>query len=214
MQVNSITPDFLDSIDNIIFDLGGVIVGLDEQLTKDAFNEIIGINEIAGTEYTEYFHKIERGQITDPDFRAVLRRIAKENNKPEPTDEQLDYAWNKMILKIPRENLELLRDLRTRYNIFLLSNTNSIHLKFFIDNAFLDGDNFEDFEKLFIQTYYSHLIDSRKPEQKAYETVLGDHQLDPERTLFIDDNSPNFTGAIDLGIRCYELKGRLTEIGL
>ena len=78
MQVNSITPDFLDSIDNIIFDLGGVIVGLDEQLTKDAFNEIIGINEIAGTEYTEYFHKIERGRsqilILEQCFAGLQKR--------------------------------------------------------------------------------------------------------------------------------------------
>jgi glucose-1-phosphatase len=214
MQIESINQDFLSGIENIIFDLGGVIVGLDEQLTKSAFKELIGINEISGTPYTDYFHQIERGEISEQRFRELLRGIAKEHGLGEPTDEQLDFAWNKMILKIPPCNLELLSKLKDKYNIYLLSNTNSIHLKFFTENAFFEDAEFTGFEKLFIETYYSHLIKARKPEVNAYKVVLDDHKLDPSKTLFIDDNAPNFAGAIELGIHCYELKEELTELGL
>ena len=214
MQIDSINQDFLNGIENIIFDLGGVIVGLDEQLTKNAFRELIGIDEISGTPYTDYFHQIERGEISEKNFRAALRGIAKEHGLVGATDEQLDYAWNKMILKIPPCNLELLSKLKDKYNIYLLSNTNSIHLKFFKDNAFVEGADFTGFEKLFIKTYYSHLIKARKPEANAYKVVLDDNNLDPSKTLFIDDNAPNFAGAIELGVHCYELKGELTALGL
>lgn len=213
-QLSKLTPEFLSNIENIIFDLGGVIVGLDESLTKDAFREIIGLDQIAGTKYTEFFHKIETGSIPEEEFRAALKEAAKDHGLSMPDDSSLDLAWNKMILTIPHKNIELLKILSQRFNIFLLSNTNSIHLRYFSENAFLDGCDFEAFEKLFINTYYSHLIGARKPDREAYDYVINGNSLEPSKTLFIDDNAPNFKGALEAGIYCYQIKGDLDSIGL
>ena len=72
-EIKKIDKQLMSKIDNIIFDLGGVIVGLDEQLTKDAFNSIIGLSEISGTKYTQYFHDIETEQFQRKhlDMRSV-----------------------------------------------------------------------------------------------------------------------------------------------
>jgi putative hydrolase of the HAD superfamily len=214
LKQKDLSPDFLSGIDNIIFDLGGVIVRLNETLTKDAFFDIIGLSEISGTEYTKFFHMIEVGAISEQGFRDELKKIAINNGKSEPSDTDLDYAWNVMILKIPPANIALLKELSKKYNIYLLSNTNSIHLEYFKENAFFEGMDFSMFEKLFIDTHYSHLIEARKPDREAYQVVLDKHNLDANKTLFLDDNAPNFKGAFEAGIYCHHLTTPLTSIGL
>ena len=118
-----------------------------------------------------------------------------------------------MILDIPYENIELLRQLKTKYRIFLLSNTNQIHLdKYTLDvkRAF----DIDSLDVLFEKTYYSHEMNMRKPNLDIYESVLVKSNLVAEETLFIDDSEENIKAAKKTGIQAYHLKQGETIVEL
>ena len=182
----------------LIFDLGGVIVDLDMQKTYHQLGAISGLHpDKIKTDYwgLEPFKLYETGRISDDEFRSFLRDFL----KFEGDDQLLDEAWNAMILGVPAEKLALLQRLRKDHELFLLSNTNFIHMNCVRQKLLPHGvDSFDNF---FDKQYYSHLINMRKPDTEIYQYVLDDNNLDPKYTLFIDDNADNIKGAANLGIQ-------------
>ncbi len=191
----------MEAIKNIIFDLGGVLIHLQPQWTEAAFCALAG----SKAEYTRIstllhqeniFNDFEIGAIDATKFIGALQQY----NQNAVSKEQLETAWNAMLLDIPAKGLTLIQDLKERgYNVYLLSNTNSIHLTAFTDIA-KQEHGITDFDALFDKAYYSHLIGARKPNVEAFEYVLKDAQLKASETLFIDDNAPNLVGARQAGI--------------
>ncbi|WP_155182098.1 HAD family hydrolase [Fulvivirga lutimaris] len=182
---------------NLIFDLGGVIINLDTSLTIKAFAKLSGrsLEEvITFSEEEPSFHLYEKGQITDADFRTAIRALTSK----QLDDNSIDEAWNAMILDLPIERIKLLRSLKERHNIYLLSNTNSIHMECVNDVRKKAG--IESFDQLFHYDYYSHIMRKRKPDADIFEQVLQENNLDPKQTLFLDDNYDNINGASNLGI--------------
>ena len=116
----------VEKIKNIIFDLGGVILNIDYQLTVTAFKEI-GFdgfeNAYSQAAQHQLFDKLETGIISPQEFRDGIRKVAQKDL----SDAEIDYAWNKIILDLPAARIALLNQLKTRYRCFLLSNTNKIH---------------------------------------------------------------------------------------
>ena len=188
-------------IRNIIFDLGGVLLDVDVQQTLDAFNDL-GLNgKIIMEIYhrpVNFFYEFEKGRITAKEFRDSLRKLTNRNI----SDEEIDVAWNAMILGFPEEKIKLLIHTKEKYKIFLLSNTNELHLPYYSNRLTeqFPGTNLDD---LFETTYYSHLVKERKPDPEIYKYVLEDSQLNPEETLFIDDMLPNIEMAQTFGIVTY-----------
>ncbi|BDS14096.1 HAD family hydrolase [Aureispira anguillae] len=191
----------MKGIKNIIFDLGGVLIHLQPAYTEAAFCALVGdkkefqrISKIliqAGV-----FDDFETGKLTEEAFIHAL----KEHNSNPVTRAQLETAWNAMLLNIPSNGLELLEELKAKgYRVYLLSNTNSIHLREF-RQIVAKEHGIEDFDALFDKAYYSHLINERKPDEAAFQYVLDDAQLIASETLFIDDNAPNLVGARAAGI--------------
>ena len=112
------------NIKNIVFDLGGVLVDLDFKsaingLQKAGFANVK--EQLQASDREGIFQKFELGEITADEFRAAIR----ENAIVTLTDTEIDNLWNLMLLEIPREKLELILDLRGKYMVYLLSNTNS-----------------------------------------------------------------------------------------
>ncbi|MDB5017412.1 MAG: yihX [Mucilaginibacter sp.] len=192
----------MKNIKNIIFDYGNVIFSLDFLKSQQAWKEL-GIDN--SSEF--YSHKtqdpiftdFERGDITATHFRDGIRQITK-NQKL--TDQQIDHAWNSLLLGIAEGNHELLLDLKTRYRTFLLSNINAIHYDY-IMNYLKTEFGFDNNEHLFEKTYYSHLTGKRKPESAIFEMVLKENDLTPAETLFIDDSPQHLAAAQKLGIQTY-----------
>ncbi|MEX2336780.1 MAG: HAD family phosphatase [Fulvivirga sp.] len=181
----------------LLFDLGGVIINLDVQRT---INELAGLAKADATLLKgkhlnhEQFKQYETGAITDEAFRSFLKELL----QYEGHDQVLDEAWNAMILDIPLERLQLLERLRKNHTLFLLSNTNTIHMKRVNERLLTHG--VASFDPFFDKQYYSHLINRRKPDADCYAFVLEDNKLEPEDVLFIDDNEDNIKGAANLGI--------------
>ena len=146
---------------------------------------------------------------TDEEFIASLQKMA---GSSLGTD-VIQKAWNALLIRFPAERIELLKKLRQKYRLFLLSNTNAIHVVEFqkiYSNTFQNGSLVDLFDKV----YYSNEIGMRKPNAEIYEFVLKDSQLLPEETLFIDDSLPNVEGAKQVGIQAIHLKPGQTILDL
>ena len=195
------------NIDAIIFDLGGVILNLNVRNSIDAFIKLgfSNVEEEMGRilnrrseENPGIFHLYETGLITSTQFRAGIRKYIDKNLD----DRDIDRAWTAMLLDLPPENLSLMEKLSKSFRIFLLSNTNAIH----IENLHAISENnhgFSSLVKLFEKAYYSHEVKMRKPDVGIFHYVIKDAGLNAESTLFIDDSLINVQGAQKAGLHAY-----------
>ncbi|WP_295769325.1 HAD family phosphatase [uncultured Mucilaginibacter sp.] len=195
----------MKNIKNIIFDYGNVIFSIDFERVQKSLKDL-GIKDVevffGHLQQDPVFDAFDRGQITSAQFRDKIREKAGKNDL---TDEQIDAAWNSILIGIADGNHDLLLKLKDKYRTFLLSNINDIHYHFimkYLNNNFgFDGN-----DHLFEKVYYSHFTGKRKPEQAIFEQVLFENGLNASETLFIDDSPQHLKGAEKLGIQTYLMK--------
>jgi putative hydrolase of the HAD superfamily len=201
-------------IKSVVFDFGGVILNIDFNKTAEAFASL-GVDrfiEMYSQKNADHlFRHYEEGKLSEPEFYDAIRRSI--NNTL--SDEQIRHAWNALLLDYRIKAIDTLKKIRPHYNLYLLSNTNSIHVAAFtkIYHEQFGGGNLEDhFDKI----YYSHIIGLRKPAKEAYEYVLKENNLIAAETLFVDDTEPNIPPAKELGMQTVLLeKGMgIEDIGL
>jgi FMN phosphatase YigB (HAD superfamily) len=189
----------MQGIKNIIFDLGGVILNLDNQRTEDAFVALGAKNfrEYFGHGFAaSFFKEYEIGRISDRQFIDSVRQLIGLST----SDQAIIDSWNALLLDFPAERIQLLRDLRKTYRLFLFSNTNALHLtavRQIWNASFGEGSLDQYFEK----TYYSHLMGMRKPDRESFEFILKENELDGQETLFVDDAIVNVEGAEKAGLK-------------
>jgi putative hydrolase of the HAD superfamily len=119
-------------------------------------------------------------------------------------DETIDRAWNSLLLDFPDDRKHFLYELAKKYRLFLLSNTNEIHIRCFENILKRDhGKNF--LPEVFEKTYYSSRLGMRKPDTEIFDFVLKDNGLDPHETIFIDDTERHVKGGQVAGISSYWL---------
>jgi HAD superfamily hydrolase (TIGR01509 family) len=188
----------MDNVKNIIFDLGGVIMDIDVKQTLQAFSKL-GIENIEnyfGHGFAaSFFSDHEAGRISDEGFLKEIKKLL----TGEVSDEAVIDAWNALLLRFPPERITLLKELKSRYRLFLFSNTNAIHYDKFseIYRNIFSGE----LEDLFERAYYSHSLGHRKPDTSGFELIIKENGLDPKQTLFVDDAFINVEGAIKTGLK-------------
>jgi FMN phosphatase YigB (HAD superfamily) len=194
----------MQNISNVILDLGGVLLNLDFGRTGKAFTDL-GIKDFEA-HYTMFkgsplFDDLETGRISEAAFFDGFRKLT----GAALTDAQITGAWNAMLLDFPKKRMAYLRQLRGKYRLFLLSNTNAIHYKAF-QQIFRKDIGLGSFDDCFDKAYYSHLIGARKPEKEVFSRILDEQRLNPKKTLFIDDLAQNLEGAKAVGMQTLHLK--------
>lgn len=201
----------MQNIKNIIFDYGNVIFRISFEKAQQRWREL-GIKDVESffghLQQDPLFDRFDRGQVTAAEFRDSVRL---KTGNPALTDQQIDTAWNSMLLGIAPGYHELLLQLKARYRTFLLSNINPIHYDY-IMHYLKDEFGFEGNDHLFEKVYYSHFTGMRKPEPAIFESVLNENQLIPQETLFIDDSPQHLAAAEKLGICTYLMKAPDTLI--
>jgi putative hydrolase of the HAD superfamily len=192
------------SIKNLIFDLGGVLLNLHLDRTHRAFAEAsnTSVDEVRSRiSASPFFNNYEKGLHSDREFRGKINEFLKTNL----SDQEIDRAWNAMLGDVPADRLDLLGRLRSNYKIFLLSNTNQIHLDSF-SAAIRAAHQQASLDSFFDKAYYSHVMKMRKPDAEIFQFVLNENQLEPVQTLFLDDNLDNLAGASKLGIQTFHVQ--------
>lgn len=189
-------------VKSIIFDLGAVLLNIDYQKTINEFDKL-GINKASEfyskKTQTNIFNLLECGEISVQNF---LKEIQKSCNKADFND--IIFAWNALLLDLPQERIELLKTVKQNYNIFLLSNTNSIHISEFRNQ--IGERRYLEFYNMFDKVYYSHEIGFRKPNKEAFQIILNENNLNPQEVLFIDDSPQHIEGAKKLGLQTHHLQ--------
>ena len=190
-------------IKNIIFDLGGVILDIDESIVYKELEKLgINVSELAHSkDFKELISKFDTGIYTAPTFRKKAKALL---GLEKMTDQKFDSIWNAMLLDIPRERIEAIEQVKKHYKIFLMSNTNEIHYDLYVRDLQLRF-GYKEFDALFDKSYFSFDIHLEKPDPRFFEMILDHEGLLPEETLFIDDTETNIKVAKKLGIRTYHI---------
>jgi HAD superfamily hydrolase (TIGR01509 family) len=190
-------------IKNIIFDLGGVLLNVEMKKTIEAFARL-GWKETEQKASTQnrlsVFENLETGADSLIRFRENIREML----PGRPADDEIDHAWNAMLIDFFPGTVDYLSQLKSGYSLYLLSNTNALHLNHFREIFF--NDYSFPIDNLFKKTYYSHEIGFRKPNPMAYLKVLEDAALIPGKTLFVDDLKPNTDAAAELGMKVLHIE--------
>ncbi len=190
----------LAGIRNLLFDLGGVIINLDRQRCVDALtalgdekaDEMLDLSVQRGT-----LMDLEEGKISPGDFfKRMRQKIGKA-----VSDEEIVHALNELLIGIPLDRLTLLRKLRQRFNVMMLSNTNPIMFdtkiaECFAQEGLLITDYFDD-------VYLSYRLKSCKPDIAIFKKVIELSRIVPQETLFFDDSQKNLDAAASLGFKTF-----------
>ncbi|MBF4470415.1 HAD family hydrolase [Flavobacterium sp. HJJ] len=184
-------------INAIIFDFGDVFINLDKQATLD------GLKNLGIPQWNEDLNQLnlqyEVGAISGDDF---LSGIQKHTNGA--SIEDIRAAWNAILADFPLYRLEFLQMLSQKYRLFLLSNTDAIHIDTFEQKT--GASFYSDFYQCFEKVYFSFEIGMRKPNPDVYSFVLDQHGLQAKHTLFIDDKKENTDSASALGLQTWNLQ--------
>ncbi|CAN5897928.1 HAD family phosphatase [soil metagenome] len=183
--------------------MGGVLMNLDYNKTTEAFKNLgyvdfekmysmLAVNNV--------FDDLETGKIGEMEFYDAMLKVGNGH----VSIEQINTAWNAMMLDFRETSLKQLEALGRSHQLFLLSNTNQIHKKAF-DVIFRKQTGIQSLDILFKKAYYSHLVGLRKPGEEIFRFVLADAGISVEETLFIDDLIANVETARKLGFKTHLL---------
>lgn len=202
----------LTNINNIIFDLGRVLLNLDFDASIKAFQKL-GLEKDVLNNQQAYsdpvFYELEVGKVSPKEFCNGVRRVL---NNLKLTDKQIEDAWYAMILDIPEKRVKMVQQLSKNYNIYLFSNTNHIHIER-LKKEFKTEYGF-DFPSLFTKAYYSHEIHERKPDLVSYQKVIDLSGVNPKESIFIDDLEKNIIGAEKAGLKTFWLKDGMEMVDI
>ncbi len=201
---------------NLIFDLGDVIIPIDMGAPIRNFATLSGLPEAEVTalwKQHNLWYQYETGVVDDETFRQHVRQLLQKNDRMSSgvessdrdalhwADEVIDTAWNTILLELPVERVDRILELKAsgQYRLFLLSNTNAIHIR--QANNMLAALGRPSLENLFERVFLSHEVRMAKPSPAIYQHVLAEVGLVAEETAFFDDNAANIEAASALGIQ-------------
>lgn len=193
-------------IKNIIFDFGDIFINLDKEAPLRGIFEL-DPGFVLDEETDQVNKAYETGKLDTPDFVAHYRKKI-----PHAREEELVSVWNSIILDLPVSRVRFLENLNRSgvYRLFLLSNTNALHMVQVKKNT--ENELFHTFRSQFEQFYLSHEIGLRKPNADIYEFVLQENGLNPTETLFIDDLPENTEAAARLKLHTWNLKPGMEDV--
>ena len=186
-------------IKNLLFDFGDVFINLDKKAPEQALAKM-GIRYIDDN-VNRWNINYEKGFLTSEELISnYLKKF------PSLTEISFIKAWNSIILDFPQHRLDWILNLKesSKYRLFLLSNTNDLHIEQVIKN--MGALRYSQFQNCFERFYLSQQINLRKPDLEIYDYVLQNDNLIAEETLFIDDTILNTAAAASMNIKTWHLE--------
>lgn len=184
-------------INAIIFDFGDIFINLDKPGLEKAFREL-GLKEWHA-DLDQLNKKFEVGKCSEIEFLQGFQK-----HLPHASIEDIRNAWNTIIGDLPLHRLEFLQNLKGKYRLFLLTNTDEIHINHFENKEGMSVSR--DFYNCFEKVHYSFELGKRKPDVEVFKFLINKHELSPKRTLFIDDRKDNTDAAASVGMEVWNLQ--------
>lgn len=184
-------------INTIIFDFGDIFINLDKPALEKSFRDL-GLKEWHA-DLDQLNKRFEVGKSSEIEFLQGFQK-----HLPTVSLEDIRKAWNTVLGNFPLHRLEFLQSLKGKYRLFLLSNTDEIHISHFEHR---EGMSFSrDFYNCFDKIYFSYEMGIRKPDIEVFKLLINKHELSPKRTLFVDDRKDNTDAAASLGMEVWNLQ--------
>jgi FMN phosphatase YigB (HAD superfamily) len=188
----------------LLFDLGNVLLPIDLSLTYQAFSRYSNRYSATQIEHITQeeglWQAYEAGLVDESTFRNSIKARFEMNC----SDVEFDQAFNELLLGFHDGLYSFLSDLARNFNLYLLSNTSSIHARVFLANELgPEGQNVFD---LFRQVHLSFEMGLIKPNPKIYELVVLENNLLASQVVFFDDNFSNIESAKSLGFQAIHIK--------
>jgi putative hydrolase of the HAD superfamily len=187
------------TIKNVLFDLGKVLLDFNNENAKNYFKKL-GVDDydkhVIALHSQNIFNELETGALSAEQFiKAISQKL-----NGSVSDADIQNAWNSILMDFRAESMMYLEKLKNQYNLYLLSNTNSLHHAEF-DQILFNQLQVTSLDSYFTKAYYSHQTGMRKPDRKIYELVLNDAEISAAETIFIDDMPENVAAASALGFQ-------------
>ena len=211
------------TIKAIVFDQGGILIDVDYDKTIEAFQKLGATNAeqiYTQAEQRDYVDQFEQGKLDTKTFRSILRKNLA-GLRDDVTDEQLDDAWNAMLLDFKRDRMQYVQDLKKSGCLtFMFCNIDEIHYRGVLEAV--ERDNVTDlFENGFYEKFCSHIFGANKPYAESFRKLAAvlnkKHGLKPDELLFIDDSAKHIYGREeheDEGVLCAGWHGLLVKQNL
>lgn len=207
---SSIGGGWKGAVSDIIFDLGGVLLDLNMEDLQKACKQLGVAPELffvkadaentstvcQGISASKIITDYQVGKMTSEAFLSLVQSFCPEGI----TRENIIEAWNSCIGVIPKERLDMIKELRKRgYHTHLLSNTNDLHWeevkrRYFSEEGYTCAD-------LFDKVFVSHEMHLAKPDAEIYRQAVRQIGRQAAECLFIDDALVNVEGAQAVGLQ-------------
>ncbi len=185
------------NVQAIVFDLGGVLIQLGDQLIKNEWLTPESSQDLATDSwlFSKTAQEFERGLIPPLNFAEKI--ISEMSLNISPTLFIQHFAqWP--IGPYPAI-FKILNELRDHFTLAIFSNTNAVHWPILLNEMSLDGK--------FDYYFASHLIHLAKPDPSAFIYIANAMNLEPNTILFLDDNSYNIDSARQVGFIAHQVIG-------
>ena len=187
-----------EMIKAVLFDMGGVLFRLNVPRCVNNFKTKAGFMDIEDFiniyQQQGFIGDFEAGKIDEEGFYANCMA----HSRPGTTRQTLADCFCSLLDGTNEDAVELLRSLRGKYRLFLLSNNNPISLKLLGEELAKKGLPIDEtFEKKFC----SFQLKTQKPGKEFFLKAIEGIGLDPSEMLLIDDSTANLQTARELGIK-------------
>ena len=197
-------------IDTLIFDLGGVIVNLDNDQVKAALLEL-GMTRIGMFLKRDKIKRLMNdfidGLRPTEDVLTDMQSLCRKGT----THEEILKVVGKLVGDLPKSRLELLVELRKKYQVFLLSNINDVlwdmTLKQMEQLGYSQTDCFD-------EVFLSYEMQLAKPDPSIYFQVIKETGMNPASTLYFDDRRDNAEAGKEAGMKAVLVKTNHLEESL
>ncbi|MGE4357128.1 MAG: HAD family hydrolase [Candidatus Omnitrophota bacterium] len=197
-------------IKTIVFDLGNVLVKFDHSVSAKKLSQrsTYSWEEIRSFIFdSSLVSRYETGRIKTREFFSLLKKLLKL---------KFDYAelrkiWNEIFFSNPPIE-RLVRKLKGKYRLVLLSNINYSHFAY-IKKRF---PILKEFDRIIL----SYRVGFRKPHPLIYKKAIEASACLPEEILYIDDREDLVSAARAMGINaiCFkeveDLKKTMGKFGI
>lgn len=194
-MTSSLSPGAADAL---LFDIGRVVIDFDLARTLKAWAVELGSDPsatMARLAANDTFHRYETGHVSDAEFFAAVREVL----GLKLSDEALRAGWNAIFIGEMPGIAPLLERAARSLPLYALSNTNDAHIAHF-------SEHYAHLLVHFRELFLSSRIGMRKPNAEAYDHVVRQIGVPPERIVFFDDLAENIAAARHHGLKAVHVR--------